>query len=202
MTPQVEMLLDCVKIMEEGGKYPSVEAFERLLEWIAVQIKLPSGIEECGITTSAIKVETAEQLDRTLDIALLRLEIGDHLRQAAQELGILEAPAISMMTPTTAETTHPAVLDAEAGSGTYLVDLFKQHGRSYLYYGASTNLLEYRMALVTMHLYGVPSMILKAAAESHVLDIDSPNWESANMWYYSHEKNLERKPEPLFLENL
>lgn len=192
MTPQVEMLLQCVALMEEGGKYTPEEAFARLVEWIAVQIHVPAGNSENGIVSPAVRMETADKLDRTLDIPLLLLEPRDHLREAAVELSILkpaEPPTEDLEIKAT--KTWPAWLDPRAGSGTHLLELFLKHGKKYLYYGVVEDELEYKMALVTLHLYGVPCRILRADPV-HNITITSENWELANLWYPPAPSRLSR----------
>jgi len=191
MTPQVEMLLQCVALMEEGGKYAVDEAFSRLVDWIAVQAHVPSGHSEIGIVTPAVRVETAEKLDRTLDIALLKLQPADHLRAAAVELGLLDPPPKYVEVELTGVRTWPAWLVTAAGSGTRLLELFLEYGKQFLYYGVIDDELEYHMALVTMHLYDVPARILRADPV-HGTRIDSPNWEYANLWYPPAPSRLSR----------
>lgn len=195
MTQQVEMLLDCVKMMQEGGKYSPSVAFERLVEWIAMQAQVPSGMPDGGITTPTVTLATADMLDRTLDLVLLKMVVGDHLRDAAVSLGCL-APAgwLLVEIPSTEENTRPCVFDPRAGSGTNIVNDFRQNGAEYLYYGATTNLLEYRMALVTLHLFGIKSLMFKGDPTILNLDLSSPNWVYANQWYPASDRNLERIP--------
>lgn len=193
MTPQVRMLMDCVKILEEGGHRSTSEAFEMLVQWIAVRIKLPSGRSDYGISTPTVKMETAEALDRTLDIVLLQRDVADHLYEAGVALGVI-TPIQSkgtLETPVNDAESIPAILDPDAKTGTHLLELYKKYGRDFVYYGVVNNTLHYRMALVTMHLFGVPSMILKADPKIHNIALTSSNWYRANQWWPPNPKNLE-----------
>jgi hypothetical protein len=192
MTPQVQMLLECVEILQEEGRYDVPESFDRLVCWLAMQASVPSGHEDYGISTPSISLDAAEQLDRTLDLSLFS-EIGDHLRDVAAALGILTpAGAQGFQIVNTDELTRPAIFDPRCGSGSNLVELFKEHGRGYLYYGASQSLLEYRMTLVTCHLCRIPCRIILADATIHDLEITSGNWKFAGYWFPPADKRLER----------
>lgn len=192
MTPQTQMLLECILILKENGRYSLYDAFDRLVCWASMQASVPSGHEDFGISTPLLSLGAADQLDRTLDMTLFD-EPGDYLRDAGVAVKLLPpAGNLGRQIVNTSEPTHPAIFDPRAGSGTNLVHLFKEHGRKFLYYGACQSMLEYRMALVTCHLSRVPARLIFADAVTHNLEIDSGNWKFAGFWYPVSDKRLER----------
>lgn len=185
---QLFMLQKMHDIFQVHEGLNDLEAFTRLVEWIAVQTSV-----QIGVTTEWMKETTHEELHKEFRPEVLRAVTHDWLgefynRLIGQPLGAVDiaktiaAGDARVDWDPTVPAPPKALCFPHCGTGFDIIATFKAAGNSAIYYGLESDTLKYRVTLVNMALYDIPAHIL--CADYNVIDpfMGSDNWRFSNIW--------------------
>lgn len=165
-----------------------VMSFQTLLNYVASKFTFKT-----PINVPWMKVETLNKLDEIFDIEVLRSYPWDWFGELHNKLGLqiidnsllvgqiyVEANS-KFIAKQSSDTAAPLrVLDDETFTGRNIIEMWK-HNNHAVYYGVETDMTAYRIALLNMKCYGIPSSILFAPPGADIREF-SPNWRDANNW--------------------
>ncbi|MNQ43027.1 hypothetical protein D3C85_567410 [compost metagenome] len=185
---QLAMLQKMHGIFQVHEGLNDLEAFTRLIEWVAVQTSV-----QIGVTTEWMKESTHKELHKEFRPEILRDVIHDWFGELYHRLIGTPWSALDIV-KTIADgdarvdwdpsvpSPPKAICFPHCGTGFDIIATFKTAGNSAIYYGLELDTLKYRVTLVNMALYGIPAHIL--CADYTVIDpfMGSDNWRFSNIW--------------------
>lgn len=195
--PQTAMLSN---VMELLLKQPTItteaEAFQSMLEIIAYKLSY-----EVMIQTPWLQQEISEEVDRVLDLDLLREDKWDWLGEVYELRVSTTSPLPTRSMVDDYIVLHPVtapmnkihtILDQVADTGRlilrYADSINNQHPT--IFYGAVRSIEAYRIAILNCKLHDINFRILCADWRDVDLRPQSPNWKYANLWKPVEEKKL------------
>lgn len=183
----LKMLLEMHKVLNEDNK-DNVVSFETLLSYVASKFTF-----RAPINVPWMKTETLNKLDALFDLKVLQSYPWDWFGELHNKLdlqiidnsllvGQIYVEANTKFIETKGgDTVAPLrVLDDEAFTGRNIIEMWKRNHHA-IYYGVESDITAYRIALLNMKCYDIPSSILHAPPGSDVRSF-SPNWRDANSW--------------------
>lgn len=185
MIKQLEMLSYMFNAILAEHECTEEEAFDILLHYIAVKI----GLEQ-QLVTPPIKAKAHKQLGELFDEDVLKENMWDYIGQFGVMVGVLselkskpeiEAQILGLnVKPATGAPR--AILIQNAQTGRDVFGFYDVLGSNAIYCATETNLRAYRIALINMHLFNIPSHILFADHTQVDVSLGSMNWRQANIW--------------------
>lgn len=186
-TPQVEMLRDCVSILEE--RYPKPEwAFVALVEWAGSHFSFIQE-KQVYLPTPTMTEAIHNRLLETFNVKLLQADCWDWWGETALALELegwvgqwpdrakIEAAAEQFATSITSPT-H-TFYDRNADTGRLLLAVWSRC-RTGIMLGQSRTRNPYHLCLLNMACQEVTSHIYKGNQSLH--DLANPLWELSNLW--------------------
>ena len=188
ISEQTELILSSVEKIHRTSGHSTYESYKLLLDYLAWKLSIP------GAKKPDIEDEVLGISDMKL---LLNCNVHDFLGRAFEELGLQSRRRGQFFTPENVSDfmaqmmisrppenlTRPlTILDPACGSGRLLLAAFRRLGNRAIYFGCDIDLLAYRICLLNMRIFRVPSLILCGDSLRIDLSPNSPNWRFANRW--------------------
>lgn len=182
--PQEQMIHACILMLQNSLNCDAQEAFIILLDWIAISL----GLTDIDIpVTISVPINAHNAISRLFKIETYCLSTWDWLGEVAQTLGVipvqpsrgeLGSVAFTNEENLCNDKSFQVLLDTNVGCGrSFIVDY---HSKStVIYTGAESDLTSYRIALINMGIFKIPSVITYNKKE---LKWDKLNWNNANLW--------------------
>lgn len=185
--PQVEMLSECVRVLEERFPMPRW-AFLALTEWAGAHHSFVQE-RQLYLPSPAMPLEVAGQLEAIYDEELLREECWDWWGETAAALG-LEGwtgawPERAAVEETAARYAagitrpHHTFFDKNANTGRLLLAVWDRC-RTGIMLGVVRDRNPYRLCLLNMACQGIPSKVYRGS--KNLADLGHPRWDLANLW--------------------
>lgn len=183
--------LDMVQKMYEAiraDKPTNREAFETLIAYVGSKF-----LFKAPINVPWVKAPTLEILDEVFELEVLREEPWDWFGEldTKLKLGLFDKELLIDQKTLAGLATNVKlygksiephrILDEETYTGRYIIEMWKNEKHA-VYYGVESDLLAYRVALVNMRCYEIPSAIIFGNPAEHDIRPFSPNWRDANIW--------------------
>ena len=173
-----KMIKDSVETIKNSDAVTLEEAFEKLLNYCAVNLYLNS---ECGVR---FKTDTLITLDKCFDFNLLKEVKEDVLGSVYYDLFKIKKPKASNLKSIYDNFAGPfpeTVLATNIGTATGLIGKAKD----VLVYTVTEDLITYRISLVNRALHDLSlfSLFVDSKRKKKVnLELTCSNWEFANRW--------------------
>lgn len=169
-------------------KETNEEAFEAMIAFVASKFTF-----KAAVNIPWIKMDTLNALNEIFKLEVLQEDPWDWFGELDTKLklglfdknlligqSVLEKVADKLKLPN--KSIEPnSVLDDNAYTGRNIIEMWKKD-KNTIFYGVESDLLAYRVALVNMRCYGIPSSIIFGNSFEHDVRPFSPNWRDANVW--------------------
>lgn len=184
---QLDMLNKMYSLIRKD-KETNQEAFETMLAFVASKF-----VFKAPINVPWIRVDTLNALDEIFKLEVLQEIPWDWFGELDSKLKLglldkkllLDSTTIAKRVGTMPLEGNPVephrILDDNTYTGRHIIEMWKQEKHA-IYYGVESDLLAYRVALVNMKCYGIPSSIMFGNPLEHDVRPFSPNWRDSNVW--------------------
>jgi len=179
-----EILSYAVMLRTDNTDKGLLQGFNKLVSYVATKESYK------GVHTEVFKIVEFELL-KTFDIDLLKSEVRDWFTETieyANLIPVFHKVRYNKILKETEEVYNqlgkvaPTILITDKQSQRLMVKLYKRLGKNVIYNVVVSDIMFYHIALLNAHLYNIPAMILHADPNVHTIELQSPNWNTANVW--------------------
>lgn len=195
MNKQLDMLNKMYSLLRKD-KDTNEEAFETLITYVASKF-----VFKAPINVPWMKMDTLNALDQIFKLEVLQEIPWDWFGELDSKLKLgllnkkllLDQAAVAKQVGTLTLEGNPVaphrILDDNTYTGRHIIEMWKKEKHA-IYYGVESDLLAYRVALVNMRCYDIPSAIVYGNPLEQDFRAYSPNWRDANSWEPSKHRIL------------
>lgn len=186
-----ELLRRCLEVIVVVEECDPMKAYKILLQWIAVQVGINGALSKSKIGTEVF-------LRENLDLNVLRSDPKDWLGELYYELQLQPKNSPDLIPYADAKSKAESldveekgfpeiILDRESGTGRSMMAISHHWGSQVLLYGIEKDKSLFRICIVNMALYNIPSLVVlhNETFDIEQIRVSDPVWGYANNWFGS-----------------